>query len=426
MQILHKLYFRHRAKRLLRYFYRWKLHTQLTEKIYKRYVQKTLKCRYLFKLVADRQVKRAKDAFHLWHFLTVQGLPFYHDLSPGERRLQAVIHKIKAAIEANLGHRVAFGVADLYETLEVITAAPQRALDRSKNAAIRRMRCLFEVEKTVVQSQQGLLVRTISVNLELYNKILGRSSRSSLNTDIGPKELLSLLEHAYQQPEFKLPEAATYGERYRDRLQCMRGKPRDSELLVTGMWASGRPLFHLREYIFVKLLQRTYIKWMSVAVLKLRFNKHLGQLKDEQRAKLERRNNRLRKTWARIILAFVIQAKVQKISSDTLIAFEFAKKAAEMQTKQPELELMAVGHKAISLADQPEYEDYLREAFRKQLQEVKRSFASKFMFIMLRPDSKAKDVRRDLANHLMDALFQTTCGALSSVNNSPRDKLMLD
>lgn len=422
MQCLHRVYFRQKAKQLLKYFYRWKLQSQLNDEIYKRFVQKTIKCRYLLKLVNDRQMKKVKDAFYIWSFQTKQSFPFFNKKSSVENVLQALIVKIRNRQTLTRGKRSYFNVHEICYNLDSICRPIELLFESLKNHTLRRMKCLFKIERMVMLSQQSLLIRTLSVNLDLFTQRL-RRKKSTFHSEIGPKELLSMLEHVYKKEAFVREELPNYIDKFKNKIALVKDRPRDAQILMTGIWATVNPLFRLREYIFVKLLQRTYIKWISVAVLKLRFNKHLSELKNHQRNEMEIENNLLRKTWAGMFLAFCIKSKVEKISFDTLIAFEYAKKKTEIESNKIESnECNTFNKQLVRINEIPDYEEHLKDAFRRNLAKAKKQFSKKFLYIILKPGGKPKDIKKELVNHLVDSLYNVTWGTLHSLNNTPRDR----
>lgn len=419
MQSLHKIYFRQKAKQLLKYFYRWKLSSQLNEKIYRRFIKKTIRCRYLLKVARDRQLRKVKSAFFVWNFQTKQGFPFLKDNHQKEKRLQDILAKINAYQEKVKEKPSFFHVHELCLALETINRPLERLFENLKNQTLRKMKCMFQIERMVILSKQSILIRTLSVNLDLFSQRLKRKG-SSFRAEIGPKELSSILEHVYKRETFNLEEQPNYIDKFKNKMALVKDRPRDAQILMTGIWANMNPLFRLREYIFVKLVQRTYIKWISVAVLKLRFNKKLAELKDGKKVLIEEKNNKFRKIWARMFLAFCIKSKLEKISGDTLIAFEYFKKKREI-VPPVETKIQAFDKKLLKIHEIPDYEETLRDSFKRNLKDAMKTFAKKFLYIILKPGGRPKDIKKELVNHLVDSLHSVTCGTLQSLNNTPRD-----
>lgn len=406
----------------MRYFFRWKLISQLDMQVYQRYIMRTVKFRYLIKLSKDRYLKRIKDAFYLWYFQTKQGFPFYHKQQQDKLDILERIQKIKAILEKKTTKKSQFHFHELYLTIEKLVTPVEREFMGNKSQVMRQFKCLFQIEQIVIRSQQSILIRTLSVNMELYFNSF-RKGQSTFKKDIGPRELLNIMEDAYVKKSIKMNHEADYLEKFYTKLEIAKTRVRDSEILVTGIWASPNPLFRLREYIFVKLVQRTYIKWINVALIKLRFNKHLLELKHRERTRMEQKNTSFKKTWGRIFLAYSLLSKIEKINSDVLISYEFLKKKQEIDNTKAEIPPNLYQKQLMQIQEVPDYEEMIRESFKKRLAETKKVFAKRFLSVILKPGDKTKEVKKELMSLLVDTLYYVTCGTLQSVNTTPRDKL---
>ena len=418
LQALYTVFFKQTAKLSMKYFFRWKLLSQMDVKLYQRYLQRTIKIRYLIKLSNDRYFKKIKDFFFVWYFQTKQAFPFYSNKQPGRVKLMNLLEKIISKEQEKTNKRKPYYIHELYLNMEKIALPLEKKFSALKIMALRQFKCLYDIEQIVIKSQQSIMVRTLSINMELY---FNSFKKGSSKRDIGPRELLNIMEHAYIKKDIRLNQETDYLEKFFTKMELSKTRVRDSDILVTGIWASANPLFRLREYIFVKMIQRTYIKWTNVSLLKLRFNRQLGDLKDQQRNKLEGKNNKFRKTWARIFISYYLQSKVEKISSDVLIAYEYTKKKRDIDNTKADALPNLYQKQLMQLQEIPDYEEVIKESFKKRLADMKKLFAKKFLSIILKPGEKSKEVKKELISLLVDTLFYVTCGTLQSVNNTPRE-----
>lgn len=421
LQALYIIFFKLKAKMLLRYFFRWKLISQMDVNLHQRYLQRTVKFRYLVKLSKDRYMKMIRDTFYVWYFQCKQGFPFYNKTQKVQLQLVNTIEKIREKEQRRRNQRVTFHVHEIYFGLERLVMPLESKLTVLKCSVLRQFKCLYEIERIVINSQQSVMVRTLSVNMELYFHYFSKMRPG--RKDLGPIELLNIMEHSYSKKGVRVFGETDYLDKFLTRMEVSKTRIRDSDILVTGIWATPNPLFRLREYIFVKLVQRTYIKWINVTMLKLRFNKQLAELKDRERREMELKNTTFRKTWARIFLAYSIISKVELISGDVLIAYEFAKKKMEIDNSKLDSPSSMYQKQINQIQDIPDYEELIRESFKKRLAESKKLFAKKFLGIILNPSEKPKDVKRELTSLLIDTLYYVTCGALRSVTATPRERL---
>lgn len=387
------------------------------------YLVRTLKVRQVLKVLQDQSKGAAKRALAKWRFQVRQCFPFYNHKTQKEYiSIENLMNRVNYRIQGITGKRGRLYFHELFVLLDSMCWTLERLMSNSKRQAFRFMRVLYEMEQTVVNNQQALLIRTLNVNVLFFRRHFG-SVDPSRNVDLGPRAIVSILENSRKIRERRDKTVShgdvPYSERFLDKLKVHKDKQRDADILLRGVWSGPDPFFRLRDFVMVKLLQRQYIKWMNIIILKLRFHRNLTLMTDHRRHEIESHNNSFRRTWARLFLTNMMRDKLEKICMDVMIAFEINKKMRILDaSKTAVIQPRAAPMQLQVMPNVPDYEESIKEAFKRKLTEVKKVFAKHFLMTILRPGVDPKSIKRDLNALIVDTVYYMTCGVIQDVNNA--------
>ena len=156
---------------------------------------------------------------------------------------------------------------------------------------------------------------------------------------------------------------------------------------------------------------------MNVVILKLRFYNNLQNMTVVRKNEIELGNNKFRRTWARLFLANRMRDKIEKICLDVMISFEINKKIKILDNTKPPIVVHNPVYRQLNVLNQmPDYDELIKETFRRKLAEVKKSFAKHFILTILRPNITSKNIKKDLNSLIVDTIFHLTCGVIQEVN----------
>ena len=422
--------FRLYCRKFVTYFMRWKVLTKIPVAVQMAYAQRSLKCRHILRLMQDKARHRAKRAIDIWRFQVKQGM-LYNKMKRETQRssievMESFLMRVNRRIKRTTGKCSSFHYHELFLLIDRLCWMVQLKLNGNMKMVMRQFKVLFEVERLVIQSNKPLFIRTISVNAQEFRR---RFPSSSSNAFLSPATLVKIFEGSRKIKERKAinsidaPHSRSHVNYYENFLEKMRfdkSRVSDSEILTTGIWAANNPFLRLREFLMIKLFSRAYVKWMRLAFHKFRFNKYFTDLTRQRRVEIRTTNKDFQKTWSRMLIMRVITDKIEQLSLKTIIAFEAQKKKHSIDTQYFDSSLLA---KSEIIADQifkiqqiGEFEDHLRDVFKKKLQEVKKTFAKHYLVTILRPGVNVKVVHEDVMNLIIDTIYYVTCGTINDIN----------
>ena len=418
---LQRIIFRSYLRRTMRYFLRWKLKAKISKEAFNQHLLKFMRIRKVFRSMSDRYKNHARNALSKWSFQTKQGFPFYRLAHQSQFMMEDFFEKVNVRIEKYTKKRSQFHYHQLFLLLEQFCCTLQNRFYSNTRWSIRKMKVLFEAEQKVIDIQQPLLIRTLSVNLPYFKQVFHSSLK---NVELTPGAIVSVMDGNRKLLERKKKRPgesgeSTYYDMFLDKITQEKDRQRDAHYLVKGIWATTGPFFKLREYAMVKLLYRNYIKWVSICYTKLKFNRDLSNMVTKRRAELEVDNTNFRRIWSRLMLVTMIAIKTEVICNNVMIAFEANKMKKLLGTDEVKTKPSQLAENLLKLQALPDYEEVIRETFRKRLNEVKRTFAKNFLLTILRPGIKPKEIRKDLITIIIDSMHYMVYGTIEAANNPP-------
>jgi hypothetical protein len=430
--VLDKLVFRTYTQKVFHYFMRWKLLTRMSAAELNMHLKKTLKVRGLMKLATEQFKRMVRSSLYVWKFQVDQGFQFPKlrkkkaELSTRIEKdiVKRVIDRVNLKILEVSKKKQSFSIHEFYVLLDKLAWMIQQKFTQQFRTVWRRFRVLTETERCVVQNNQSILIRTLSLNLVLFNKMFGKDGE---RVDLPPRTILSIMEGSARIREKQMKvgylEAGNknYYDRFLEKAAHYDFKDRDAHVLIRGIWATPDPVFRLRDFYMVKLFQRNYIKWMNIIFFKLKFHKNLTIMIEKRRNELETDNNKFRKTWSRLLLVNSINDKLEILCLKSLLAFEsFRKKQAIDKLGKIGNNIAQASSTSRELflrtSDAVDAEEVLRESFKKRHAEARKNFPKHVLLTILRPGIASKQIQSDLTKLLIDTMYFITCGAARDVN----------
>lgn len=418
---LQKIIFRSYSRRTMRYFLRWKLKAKISKEAFNQHLLKYMRIRKVFKSMSERYKNHARSAVSKWAFQTKQGFPFYRLPQQNQFMMEKFLDRVNGRIQKFTKKRSQFHYHQLYLLLEQLCCSLQDRFYSNLRWSVRKMKVLYQAEQKVIDIQQPLLIRTLSVNLPYFKQVFNSSLK---NVELTPGVIVSVMDGSRRLLDRKKkkpsePGEVTYYDLFLDKITQEKDRQRDAHYLVKGIWATRGPFFKLREYAMVKLLYRNYIKWVSICYTKLKFNRDLSNMVTKRRAELEVDNTNFRRIWSRLMLVTMIAIKAEVICNNVMIAFEANKMKKLLGADDIKSKPSQLAENLLKLQALPDYEEVIRETFRKRLNEVKRGFAKNFLLTILRPGIKPKEIRKDLVAIIIDSMHYMVYGTIEAANSTP-------
>lgn len=429
--VLDRLIFKAYTQKVFHFFMRWKLLTKISVPELQLNLKKTLKVRGLMKLATDQFKRMVRSTLFVWRFQVAQGFHFPKtklkkaQLSAEAEKeiVRRVIDRVNSKIEIVAKKKQAFGIHEFYVLLDKLSWLIHIKFTQQYKQVWRRFRVLDETEKCVVRNNQSMLIRTLSLNLVYFNQMFGKDGA---RVDLPPRNILSIMEGSARIREKQIRQTGplagltTYYEKFLEKAAHDKDKDRDAHILIRGIWATPDPVFRLRDFFMVKLLQRNYIKWTSVIFMKLKFNRNLSIMIDQRRDELEKDNNKFRKTWSRLLLVNAINDKLEILTLKSLLAFECFRKKQAID-KLGRITTVGLGSSSsrenyIRTSENVDAEEVLKESFKKRHAEARKNFPKHVLLTILRPGVASKEIQQDLTKLLIDTMYFITCGAARDVN----------
>lgn len=419
--------FRMRYKKTFFYFNRWKVAAMVKPQQIKALVYRNIMMRNVLKTFQEKEKNLAKVCIDKWKFQVDYGFPFHRNRNKLyiERLLYKMNYKIKkiGLILENLGRRehVVFTHHHLYLAVDRICEPIETAFSNAKRKCIRKMKVLYETELCVIEQKQKLMLRTLSVNVPFFKENYGKQYQgvdalvtpmSILTIMQGSKDLKDTREYISKNGLLK-PTNPNYYARYLNKSFIDSNRKTDSRVLVTGIWATRCPFFRLREFTFIKLLQRNYLKWTGAVLSKLKFHKYILDLTNLHKSQISSQNLRFRKVWSRFMLSKMLEQRVETVCSKVLFAIECKRCIASMQGMGRngsfiEGEIGGGGGQGRGMGGVPMTEeniDQLKISLSRRLKEIKRLFPKSVLLIILDTSLTSKEIFDQINRLIIESVF---------------------
>ena len=413
--------FRIYSRKTLKYFLRWKLKSRISLELFNSHLTKFMRFRAVFRLMGHKYKLLAKNCLAKWSFQVKHGFPFYSNTIAESWNTHDFLKRVNKRIEKFTKRRGNFHYHQFYQLLEQLVMSIEVRLENLKRISIRKMKVLYETEQKVLDIQQPLMIRTLSINLPYFKQVFHSDLK---RLEMTPGAIINVMEGSrrIRDRKRKINVEGTepkYYDLFLDKMLYEKDKPRDAHYLVKGIWASQGPFFKLREYAMVKLLYRKYMKWVSICYTKLKFNRDLSNMISKRRKEMEVDNNHFRKVWARLMLVTMIISKTESICNNVMISFEANKMKKLLDNDVVDSKPTKLNESIRELQSLPDYEDLIRDTFKQRLGEVKKSFSKSFLLTILRPGVTHKVIRKDLTNLIIDTMYFMVYGTVDAAYNLP-------
>lgn len=409
-----KVFFRLHSRKLSESFMIWKLATKVHVETYIKIAKKSIHLHKIVRFLQDRLKWRARNSIAIWRFQIDQGFPMYiREKQPVEHSLCQKMMKMTEIRKRKYCVPFVVNYQQLTITLSNFTDMLEKKLSSSKRSSFRRFKVLMNLEKTVIDRKQPLLIRNLSVNVPFFNHFYGGAKSKMEYSPHNVVRVINGRHEVYNHQPIRQVSADHYFYKFMDKMKLTsRTRVTDSQILMTGIWSRKDPFFRLRDLVLIKLLQRRYVKMNYVVLTKLKFHRLLSNTIVKRQTEVQEENRRFRLIWSRMLFNNLIVDKTVQISDRVMVYLEVNKRKAQLLKEKTTIrnpDLLKTKLKAIAGHDS---QDFLKDIFKKKLNEVRKTFAKNFLVIILRTNTPKQTIKKDLELLLIDTIHYLTCGTM--------------
>jgi len=452
------------VKRLPKYFFRWRvLAKEQNPKVYTKMLRKHLILSQLTTKKDNHYKNMAKRYLYFWKMQCKHKLPVYSKNDVGKRFLNTILteslkrekrrpsatqvkfkstlaspdkDKKDISIPKEKTYPKYYSVLTIAVRLETIFCdILESRLIYMKVFVMERLKCLLQLERSVMESNQMLLIRSLRIQETAYFNYFDAVKKDRIR----PEELKVILEgkdaRKNKQLEIDMKNqhgVMTYAHAYmlQKKMSMVNKKKSAADLLLAGVWSDSLPYLRFRDYLVSKVINLNIHLQLKNVLEILRNYKDRINMKMQLKKQFCRENKEFKNIWGKMYIKMIVLDRVYIINDMFYQVLELNRRIYNMNFEIANFKklpiVMESERQKKTLVEGRLIQKQVKEALARKYALIKAEFPGGFLSILLDTTLPKEAVREKLSLFVLKTLSKLFAEGFEQIEQKKPEELAME